>query len=460
VASKYPSMNTSEQPKWTWKDNWDWTSSLTIQWVWDIPESINRQQRIKDYTEVADALWKNVQNTALALASGIKNYSPTGQCGAFVNDYLAALWISNWFGDYLDEKMKKKNQDYPTLWSVAIMDFWVKDKNWKPYWHVWIVTWINPDWSIVITDSNWAWDEKKLTHTMTANDMKYVKWYYNPTWDVPSTEKTSSFTDTSFDWNGNTYDYTKYAGWNKLTDDEKQTVENLLTYQTDPASLPKSWKDNWASNQRVRAAAAAIGRDYGYSERKFQLVKNAEKKWDDAALPWGVSSANSTSMSILKAMSDSFAQWYNKFNINTVNSWINEFKKETWDPTVWQMYATSRVAASEIAKALKWWASATEQEVEDMKNLLDWNMWDKQARAVFQSFAKSLYEKNESEAKKFYETTWYKPNPIWTDDAIQWMTNLWIDLSKYYNYEAPIGWQTNSNISTSYSLNFTSKYKK
>ena len=46
------------------------------------------------------------------------------------------------------------------------------------------------------------------------------------------------------------------------------------------------------------------------------------------------------------------------------------------------------------------------------------------------------------------------------EDAIQWMTNLWIDLSKYYNYEAPIGWQTNSNISTSYSLNFTSKYKK
>lgn len=460
VASKYPSMNTSEQPKWTWKDNWDWTSSLTIQWVWDIPESINRQQRIKDYTEVADALWKNVQNTALALASGIKDYSPTGQCGAFVNDYLTALWISNWFGDYLDEKMKKKNQDYPTLWSVAIMDFWVKDKNWKPYWHVWIVTWINPDWSIVVTDSNWAWDEKKLTHTMSAQDMKYVKWYYNPTWDVTTTENTSSFTDTSFDWNGNTYDYTKYAGWDELTDDEKQTVENLLTYQTDPASLPKSWKDNWASNRRVRAAAAAIGRDYGYSERNFALVKNAEKKWDDAALPWGTSSANSTSMSILKAMSDSFAQWYNKFNINTVNSWINEFKKETWDPTVWQMYATSRVAASEIAKALKWWASATEQEVEDMKNLLDWNMWDKQARAVFQSFAKSLYEKNESEAKKFYETTWYKPNPIWTDDAIQWMTNLWIDLSKYYNYEAPIGWQTNSNTSTSYSLNFTSKYKK
>ena len=459
VAAKYPSMNTVDQPKWTWKDNWDGTSSLTIQWVWDVPEWLNRQQRVQEYSNIAEQLNYNVQNTALAMSTAIKNWTITGQCWAFTNDYLTALWLSNIFWDYLDEKESKMNQDYPTIWSVAIMDFWVKDKNWRLYWHTWIVTWINKDWSIVITDSNWAWDEKKLTHTLTVNDMKSVKWYYNPIKDL-TWGTTVAWT---FEWNWNSYDYSKYSWWNQLTDDEKQTVENLLTYQTDPASLPKSWKDNWASNQRVRAAAAAIGRDYGYSERKFQLVKNAEKKWDDAALPWWVSSANSTSMSILKAMSDSFDQWYNKFNINTVNSWINEFKKETWDPTAWTMYTTSRVAASEIAKALKWWASATEQEVEDMKNLLDWNMGNEQAKAVFQAFAKSLYEKNESEAKKFYETTWYKPNPIWTDEAVNWMTSLWIDLSKYYNYEAPIGWMSISGENapaTSYSLNFTSKYKK
>jgi hypothetical protein len=158
-------------------------------------------------------------------------------------------------------------------------------------------------------------------------------------------------------------------------------------------------------------------------------------------------------------MYDSYSQWFNKYDINTINRWINDFKAETWDPTVWTQYATSRVAASEIAKALKGWASATEQEVEDMKKLLNWNMWNEQAMAVFQSFAKNLYEKNESEAKKFAETTWYKPNPIWTDEAAEWMATMGIDLSKYYNYEWVVA-QENKAPATSYSLNFTSKYKK
>ena len=450
---------TAWQQSWVWVDNWDWTSSLKISWVGKVPDNLSRTQRVQEYTNIYNQVWEDVAGFSIALAQSIANGNTTWQCWAFANDYLKALWITNWFTDYLDEKMTKINQDYPTLWSVAIMDFWVKDKNWKPYGHVWIVSWINADWSIVITDSNWAWDEKKLTHTLSANDMKYVKWYYNPNADLQKTLWTTTWAS-SFEWNGNTYDYGKYSWWNNLTDDEKLTVENLLTYQTDPASLPKSWKDNWASNQRVRAAAAAIWRDYWWNERKYSLVKNAEKKWDDAALPWGVSSANSTSMSILKAMYDSYAKGFNKYDINTINRWINDFKAETWDPTVWTQYATSRVAASEIAKALKWGASATEQEVEDMKKLLNWNMWNEQAMAVFQSFAKNLYEKNESEAKKFYETAWYKPNPIWTDEAQEWMTTLGIDLSKYYNYQ----WlyktevETATTWSPSYWLNFTSKY--
>ena len=198
--------------------------------------------------------------------------------------------------------------------------------------------------------------------------------------------------------------------------------------------MPKSWKDNWASNQRIRAAASAIGRDFGYSERKYSLVKNAETKWDNAALPWGVSSANSTSVSILKKLYDNFTTWQST-DIATVNRWINDIKNETGDPTLWEKYTDMRVAASEIAKALKWAASATENEIADMVNLLNPNMSDAQAKAIFKSFAENLYEKNESEAKKFTETTWYKPYPIWTDESAEWMAEtLGINLSKYYNY--------------------------
>jgi hypothetical protein len=141
-------------------------------------------------------------------------------------------------------------------------------------------------------------------------------------------------------------------------------------------------------------------------------------------------------MSILKAISDSFSEM-NNYDINAVNTWINTFKSETWDPTVWALYTDMRVASSEIAKALKWWASPTTEEINDIKSLLNGNMWEEQAKAVFQHFAKNLYEKNESEALNFYRVTWYKPEPIYTDEAAKWLTNkMWVDLSRYYNYNS------------------------
>lgn len=358
------------------------------------------------------------------------------QCAKFVNDYLESIWVWRYFWN---ENAKTRaswcNSDYAKEWTIAIFDYGHKSSDWINHWHVGIVTKVYNDWSFDVIDSNYGSDEKIQKRHVNAWSSS-CKWFFDPSQQARATTTNSGLD--SFEWNGNYYDVSKYSWWNELTDDEKLTVQNLLTYQTDPSSLPKSWKDNWASNQRVRAAAAAIGRDYWYSERKYWLVKNAETKWDNAALPWWPSSANSTAMSILKAVSDSYSS-LNNYDITSVNSWINTFKTETWDPTVWAMYTDMRVAASEIAKALKWWASPTTDEIKDISNLLNGNMWEAQARAVFQHFARNLYEKNESEAKKFYETTWYKPNPIYTDEAAEWMAqSMWIDLSKYYNYESPI----------------------
>ena len=210
---------TAWQQSWTWVDNWDWTSSLKISWVGKVPDNLSRPQRVKEYTNIYNQVWEDVAGFSIALAQAIDNGTTTWQCWAFANDYLKSLWITNWFTDYLDEKMTKINQDYPTLWSVAIMDFWVKDKNWKPYGHVWIVSWINADWSIVITDSNWAWDKKKLTHTLSANDMKYVKWYYNPNADLNKSNNTAQWvTDNDI------YNYNDSTLNRKLTADQRQSV--------------------------------------------------------------------------------------------------------------------------------------------------------------------------------------------------------------------------------------------
>lgn len=210
---------TAWQQSWVWVDNGDWTSSLKISWVGKVPDNLSRTQRVQEYTNIYNQVWEDVAGFSIALAQAISNGTTTWQCWAFANDYLKSLWITNWFTDYLDEKMTKINQDYPTLWSVAIMDFWVKDKNWRPYWHVWIVSWINADWSVVITDSNWAWDEKKLTHTLSANDMKYVKWYYNPNADLNKNNNTTQWVS-----DNDIYNYNDSTLNRKLTAQQRQTV--------------------------------------------------------------------------------------------------------------------------------------------------------------------------------------------------------------------------------------------
>ena len=368
--------------------------------------------------------------------SEAKDNYKAGQCGKFVNDYLEKIGLGRYYDNDINTKLNSVNSDIPIVWSVAVFDYNHKSSDWVNYGHVGIVTKVYEDGSFDVKDSNYNSDWVVHTRHILAWSPS-CKGFFDPS-QPPRANSNWSDLESSFEWNGNVYNYNDYAWWNELTDDEKITVQNLLTYQTDPSSLPKSWADNWKSNQRVRAAAAAIGRSHGYNERKFAEIKKVEDTWNKANLPWGSNSANSTAMSILKAVSESFKDLEN-YDINTVNSWINAYKKEIWDPTVWTMYTDMRVAASEIAKALKGAASPTSDEIKDISNLLDGNMWNEQAKAVFRHFARDLYEKNESEAKAFGEVTWYKPKPIYTDEAAEWLsTTMGIDLSKYYNYESPV----------------------
>ena len=96
---------TAWQQSWVWVDNWDWTSSLKISWVGKVPDNLSRTQRVQEYTNIYNQVWEDVAGFSIALAQSIANGNTTWQCWAFANDYLKALWITNWFTDYLDEKM-------------------------------------------------------------------------------------------------------------------------------------------------------------------------------------------------------------------------------------------------------------------------------------------------------------------------------------------------------------------
>jgi hypothetical protein len=72
---------------------------------------------------------------------------------------------------------------------------------------------------------------------------------------------------------------------------------------------------------------------------------------------------------------------------------------------------------------LKGGASPTTEEINDIKELLSGNMGPAKAKETFQHFARNLYEKNESEALNFYRATGYKPDPIYTDAAAEWLNS-------------------------------------
>jgi hypothetical protein len=109
------------------------------------------------------------------MSTAINDWSYTGWCWAFVNDWLVSMWEQWIFWDSLESKTKYATESEPVVWSVFVMDSPTRWENW----HVWIVTGINSDWTLEVVDSNWTWDKTKQAHTLDPNKY-HIYWYYYP----------------------------------------------------------------------------------------------------------------------------------------------------------------------------------------------------------------------------------------------------------------------------------------
>ena len=432
LSKTYPAKEINDKYNYTIDENWNIKISVSWDWKLDLTD-IQKQQLLANK--------KSFEGSWMKWA-WLRNNNPWNIKDSW---FWNVLWHDDrgfaifscpedWF-DALVEKIQNIQRWWSKTYSkdMTLYQFFAKyapssdNNNPKAYAEsVARQLWTNANATV------WSVDATKFAAAIAKHD----SWYdYSTYWQFRSSNTTTSWTSDwdTLTWKGNEYDLTKYPWWNELTDDEKITVQNLLTYQTDPATLPKTW-NNWESNKKIRAAAGIIGRDFWYDEKKFKQVDAVQKQWDKSNWPWGNSSANSTAASILKSVSDSFSD-FNKYDINAVNWWINYFRKETGDPDVNAMYTDLRVAAWEIAKALKGNASATEKEIDEIHDLLSWKMSTSQAQEVFKHFASNLLEKNASEAKNYARVVWYKPESIYLDDVNDWfIDSLWINVSQYYDY--------------------------
>mgnify|MGYP004449248329 FL=1 len=68
----------------------------------------------------------------------------------------------------VDEKIWYRNSMIPTVWSVAIVDYLIKQADWVNYWHTAIVMWYDEEtWTIILKDANRDWDWQ--IHTYQRN---------------------------------------------------------------------------------------------------------------------------------------------------------------------------------------------------------------------------------------------------------------------------------------------------
>lgn len=402
-------------------------------WTTNVPITTVPREEIEQWV---DALIQGCTDWTLGKA----------QCAAGIQKYyLPYLWVDLWSLSAWSAKQGICNEDRsytPQKWDLIVME-WSKPE----YWHIGIVTWVDENtWTIKYLD--WNWEVKDWVGTETAGlrsipiSNNKVYGYYNPTKE-PIQQTPYWYNPDVLEWHWDTYDLAWYYWWNDLSEAAKETVRWLLTYQIDPDSLPKTW-ENWVYKTQVLNAAAAIGRDAWWTDKKAKSAAKFVDKWNNALNQWWVGSANSTAASLLWELSSEFKE-FNPTNIQTVNSIINKMAKEAWWTDVLATYTDLRVAASEVAKALKGNASATKEEIEDMKNLLTWKMSNEQAQEVFKHFARNLVDKNASEAQQYRRVVWYKPESIYLEEVSDWMNNeLWVNMGRYYDYTP--------SVSNSYSI--------
>lgn len=122
-------------------------------------------------------------NTLWTFLLNKKEWQTWWWCGAFVNQYLKEIWVTN--GNYYDNDLSTKlnsvNTQIPKVWSIAVYDYWhITKETWQNHGHVWIVTKVYEDGSYDVIDSNFDSDKKIKVRTHLNPQSSNCKWFFDP----------------------------------------------------------------------------------------------------------------------------------------------------------------------------------------------------------------------------------------------------------------------------------------
>ena len=370
-------------------------------------------------------------------------WSNGGQCGVFVKKYLSQLWINLPNISSLDSKKALIDSSItePTEWDIVIMSSPTHPDNW----HMAIVSSIDDDWTIHLLESNWNDDQKvHTTRTLKPWDSR-IFGYYRP--QAANYNPVDNFIRK--DW---TTIETKDTRFNQLTADEQKVVEWLINKQINPATLTTRYgEQRWSL---LKSIASEI--DPNYTDGAYSTAVKTRNDWSTSSSKWSNSrnwTAVATAMELYN-MADVI--WNTRFKDR--NGLVNFFKWKVSDEKYVEMIANLNTLAFEYAWALKWWASPTEQDVNDAKEYITANLWKKATKTTAKTLARMLYNKNVNEAQNYFTYTYEKAPSIWDNNVEQWMINtVWLPLSDNYALKSMTntlpdydGWNSGWNTYQSY----------
>lgn len=371
------------------------------------------------YTQNADgslSLWKgyNMQGTinwatytavnpttvqaAVQQISAQWDGSVWGQCGSFVNDYLQDIWLSRMFKDPITQKESLVNTQTPSIWSIVVMNSPVA----KEYWHVGIVTSVNSDWTITIKNSNWGWDKKVTTNTLSQSSSQII-WYFDPTlWGSSSV-----------------------SGW------ATPTAAELLYFKD--GKIKKKATDEWLTEQRyneiakIQQSNAQTSGQWQYDAEMMQSLELPEKATEFSKKSLSYGNRLALSNEKIKTYEDIFVsrnRWSQWFQTTAPN------RLKSQDQKSYELYKENFITANLRQES---WAAIAPTEFEKEEKKYFAQVWDST------DVVEQKRKMRELAVKNMYMQSWRDIN--------------WIPIVSYYNY-----WNEEQSDTTTSNTGATKNY--
>lgn len=377
------------------------TVSVNDFWEWDYQKY--RETVVKPYMrELATQSW-DLENAAKNIAANMEGtYLWLNTCWYYVNDYIYWVTGQKWpFGSDIANKRAACTNTWlkwAKVWDAIVFD-WTIAPEWltwvlPEYWHVGIITWKNPDWSIDISSSI-SW--KVQTRTIKPWDA----WYKN----IYGTRSLKYSWTEYWYWENPMSSYFAKLWWWDLNADQKKDLKfvtqsyNLLyriSSSWDLDHLINSWDFEKLIQNMNSKAFQSTEWDKTFSAVKSMLTKNITDQTNLKTI-WDIAE-----LITLKLRKESWA---------AISAWEWASWFESFLPWAWEDYSTS------FAKYIRF-----EQDYLMPSMVYAW--WD-------MSDYKPLFSPNSPYYKKDDSTTWW-----WTT----WVTSKWTWNISWTNWQWTVVW--------------------